>query len=132
MTQDLDAIRRELARINDELAEPSDGVDFRRRMDLKERQQELRTTARDAADLADPEALMRRAEELERRLEDLAKRRLSGSSVGGTGGQGGGGVDPYEASELNRRIDEGSGLAELRAELDRIRARLSRLEASGD
>lgn len=129
-THDLDEVRRELARISAELAEPFDGSDLGHRLDLKERQQELRTLAREAADASDPEALMQRAEQLERRLEEMAKRRLSGSSIGGSGGQGGGGIDPYEASELNRRIDEGSGVAELRAELDRVRARLSRLRSA--
>lgn len=134
--EDIDGLWVELRQLDAELEALQGGTDLGRRLEIQERRQELKARMRAAADVRDPAALRRRAEDLERQLEEAARRRLSGATVGGAGGAGaalgygfgGDGVGHRDAQRINRALDESSGVDGLRDELERVRARLRQLE----
>lgn len=122
----LEGLRRELARIQEELGDlPEDA--FVDRLWLRERQADLRAEARrlaSASASAESEADLRdRLRRLRLELERRSSGRVSHAAAAQTGR--GGGIDPAMAHELNRRIDEGTGIEGLRREIRELERRLS-------
>lgn len=74
------------------------------------------------------ERLRQQAAALRRRIDAIERSTLSGSSIGGTGGIGGGGVDPYEAQQLNDQVRAGQGLDVLQRDLAALEARIEAAE----
>lgn len=121
-----DDLRQELSAVAARLVElPEDA--YEERATLRTRQHELRQQVVESMGTEDLPALRARAEELVGRIEHAIGRRLSAASAGGGGETGGGAVHPYEFMMLNAQIDEASGLAEMKAELAGIRARIDRI-----
>lgn len=127
-----DDVRTELASVAARLQDlPEDAREERAR--LRERQQALRQQAGEDA-VTDPaaatlEELRHREADLERRIERAVDQRVPAASIGG--GDMGGAVHPYEAQELNRQIDDSSGLEQLRNELSRVRRAIEAREGDG-
>lgn len=100
------------------------------RITLREEERELRGRLREAGNLLsgpeDLESLRRRIREIEHRIEAAVGNRLSASAAAQTGR--GGGIDPRDVHMLNRKLDAAAGMANLRKERDRLRARLTSLE----
>ena len=125
-TEDL---RKELSTIAVRLADlPEDA--FEERAVLRSRQHDLRQQVVDSMDASDIPALQARAEVLAGRIERALERRVDAASAGGGGESGGGALHPYEFMVLNAQIDEASGLAEMKAELAGIRARIERISGA--
>ena len=124
------ATLRELSEVQASLADcPAD--DIAQRASLRRRENELRDQLRafSAAwtDHLSIDQIKRKIAELEHRIEDHYGNRLSHTSGMQTGF--GGGLDPKVLHEMNRAMDESNDLVGLRAELSRLRDRLSRLES---
>lgn len=120
----LDKVLAELLAVRSELFElPSSA--FERRAVLQGRLTELRALAADVRTPSptDLEALRVQLGRLETELERRLGNRLSHSTAAQTGR--GGGIDPKYAHTLNGQIDKGLGVAELKAEIHKIRTLLS-------
>ncbi len=120
----LEEVVAELARTSEELnALPDD--EFGERVRLRDRLNELRAVAAELRTHTptDRNALAARLERLEKQLRQSLSSRISHTAAGQTGQ--GGGVDPEFVHQLNRQIDKGQGVAELKAEIERIRALLA-------
>lgn len=122
---DLDALRRELAAIDQRLADlPSDA--YGARIDLRARRDELRVAVRRAALSATPtEQLEEELRLLRERHAQLAARRISPGYVGAGGGPGGGGFEPLVLLELNAAIDESSGVHDVEQLIQRLEQELA-------
>lgn len=117
---DVEAVRRELVEIMDRLAAlPADAYDERSR--LRDRREALRARAAGLAvpDETDRDRMLERVAFLERRRDEILERTVSRSAGAQTGM--GGGIDPEYVHRLNRDIKDGGGLAEVDAELRRLR-----------
>ena len=124
------ATLRELSDVQARLAEcPAD--DIAQRALLRRREDELRDELRAYStawtDHLSIDQLKRKIVELEERIQAHYGNRLSHTSGMQTGF--GGGLDPKVLHEMNRAMDESNDLAGLRAELTRLRNRLSTLES---
>jgi hypothetical protein len=121
----LDEVLAEMVRVRRELAELARSA-YERRNALHARLAELRGLAADAREpsATDVEALHSRLRRLESELERWLGSRVSQSAAAQTGR--GGGIDPRFVHQLNRAIDKGTGVAELKAEIRKIRALLDR------
>ena len=130
----IEEVLRELGEVQDLLiATPS--IDFATRAELSNRQDALRSEAREARkdvpvdDMA-MEQLAKEIEHLEAELVRYLDSRPSASAGGPSGGPGGGGIDPDKLHEMHRRMDTSFGYEEKK---ERLRARKVRLEdLSGD
>ena len=114
----------ELLAITDELAKlPPDA--FERRAELQSRLTDVRAHVAElrAETPSDRAGLEAHLERLEAELGHRLQKRISHLAAGQTGM--GGGLDPEFVHALNREIDKGQGVAELRAEIERIRAMLA-------
>jgi hypothetical protein len=121
----LDEVLAEMVRVRGELAELPRSA-YERRNTLHARLAELRGLAADAQEpsATDVEALRSRLRRLESELERRLGSPVSQSAAAQTGR--GGGIDPRFVHQLNRAIDKGTGVAELKAEIRNIRALLDR------
>lgn len=121
---DLDAVLADMVRVRAKIAELPRSA-YEQRNALHARLAELRTAAARARQPSesDTEALRDRLRRLETQLEQRLGTRVSQSAAAQTGR--GGGIDPWFVHQLNRRIDQGTGVAELRAEIRRVRAQLA-------
>lgn len=129
---ELEAILRELGEIQDRLNQlPHDA--FAERSELRERQEELRSTARRMSDeRQDPdtvEGIAQQIRHLEHRRDQVLGNRLSPSSAAQTGM--GGGIDPEYVHQMNRQMAEAADLEGIEAELSRLRGRLRSLTDDG-
>ena len=102
------------------------------RVTLRQEERELRGRLREAGNaLSGPEdiaSLRRRIREIERRIDAALGNRLSASAAAQTGR--GGGIDPRYVHMMNRKLDAAAGMDDLKKERDRLRFRLSSLEAA--
>lgn len=132
MAPDLDAVRRELVDLAEQLAAtPAD--DFARRMDIRSRQEELREIVRThlvAGDLLSADQLRRQIGLLRDQIERHHGNRLSASSGPQTGM--GGGIDPKALHEMHRRMDAAADLEGMRRRLRHLEDQLSAYEAGSD
>lgn len=119
-----DLIRAELASVHADLAELPASA-FEQRAVLRDRLSELRALVAElrAASPTDRDGLKVRLRRLEAELERRLAYRVSPSAGAQTGR--GGGMDPEYVHILNRQIDQGQDVAELKAEIRRIRTLLS-------
>lgn len=101
------------------------------RADLAERRAELQLRARvvalDAVTDSEIESKLRR---LRKEFDKRMQGRLGHSAAGQTGL--GGGIDPKHVHELNRRMDEATDVASLRAEIAHLEQRLAARTAEED
>jgi len=124
----LEAIRHALSRTQEQLLElPEDAFDAR--LDLRQRQLELRAEAsRLAATSRSAESKTSMRDRLQRLRHELDSRmngRISHTAAAQTGQ--GGGIDPMLVHELNRRIDEATGVDDLRKEIRDLERRLAEI-----
>jgi hypothetical protein len=120
----LEEVLAELAATNAELSSlPRDA--FEQRAILHSRLNELRGVAAELRTQppTDRAALRDRLTRLETELQHRLRYRVSSSAAAQTGM--GGGIDPEFVHALNRQIDQGQGVAQLKAEIDRIKALLA-------
>lgn len=118
---DLDEIRRELASLAERLIDVPESA-IAERTEIIERQRELRAIVRErvtAGDLLSADQLERSIEVLRRQIADHYGNRLSHSSGPQTGL--GGGLDPKQLHEMNRKMDA-------LADIDGMKKRLRTLE----
>ena len=122
---EIDDVLSELAALEDELL-AADEDDFALRLELRQRQEELRARARELAAEHTPESeeqLHRKLEHLKRRRDEHVATRLPQSSAAQTGM--GGGIDPGYVHEMNRAMAETFGLEELETEIRRLEEELA-------
>lgn len=130
----LEEVLRELGEVQDLLiATPSD--DFAARAELSNRQDALRSEAREArqdvpVDDLGVEQLAKEVEHLEAELTRYLDARPSASAGGPSGGFGGGGIDPDKLHEMHRRMDSSFGFEEKRERLRALKVRLA--EVTGE
>lgn len=124
---ELDKALAEMVQVRAELAELPRSA-YERRNELHARLADLRALAAQAEELSasDIEALRDRLRRLEMDLEQRLGARVSQSAAAQTGR--GGGIDPWFVHQLNRRIDQGTGVVELRAEIRKTKARLADID----
>ena len=98
---------------------------FERRAELQDRLTDLRKFIADLRSQTptDRSALRDHLGRLEMELKRRLQNRISHITAGQTGM--GGGLDPEQVHALNREIDKGQGIAELQAEIERIRSLLA-------
>ena len=127
-SNELDAIRLELAEIQDKLLElPRDA--FAERVELRDRQAELRDAI--AGQYADRDErrsdtdLLRELESLRKRRKEIVRNRINlvGQSSGGEGG--GPGAGSIGIGNLNRQMDEAQGGGDIEARIMRIESILT-------
>lgn len=119
MEMNLDQVRTELAQIHDELLQiPAD--DFARRVELQERQNELRQLSRKLIEKepvhnrAALEAAYARLEELRDHLLDRHVSPFYSTSVGDAG------IESTFTDAVNKAMDAGDGLDEVEARIQEI------------
>ena len=112
----------DLARADEAAGVPDPGPGYWDRFNA--RLAELRTLAAEVQEpsASDVEALRFRLRRLEAELKRRLEARVSQSAGAQTGK--GGGIDPWVVHQLNRAIDKGTGVAELKAEISKIRSLL--------
>lgn len=117
----LDDILAEMVQVRNELAELPRS-DHERRVELNSRIAELRKLAAASHEpsASDIEAKRARLRRLESELENRLGNRVSQSAAAQTGR--GGGIDPWFVHQLNRQIDRGLGVDQLRAEIEELRS----------
>lgn len=119
MEQSLDQVRQELADIHVQLLSlPAD--DFKRRSELKERQNELRQLSHkllEGRPLHDREALRAAFDRLQSLRDHLLDQHLS---TGGSTSVGDAGIESEFTAVVNKAIDAGLGLDEVEARLKEI------------
>lgn len=124
----LDDLLRELGEVQDLLIAASED-DFATRAELSNRQDDLRSAARQARqgvpvdDLA-LEQLAHEVEHLEAELTRYLDSRPSASAGGPSGGPGGGGIDPDKLHEMHRKMDAAFGYEEKKERLRVLKLRL--------
>ena len=115
---EIEAIRRR----REELADD----DYLGKLDLKERDRELRTELARLRTEVHPELTVEQARaelaDIERRLEQIAASRIDVVKQAGGGGQGGDFGFATDALKLNWKIDEAAGRAELEARAHELRS----------
>ena len=119
MEPTLDQVRKELTDIHEELLSlPSDAYD--RRVELKERQNELRQLSHKLVEgqpLHDAEVLRAAFKRLEEVRDRLLEKRIS---TGATTSVGDAGIESEFTALVNSAIDSGLGLDEVEARLEEI------------
>jgi len=124
----LDDVLRELGEVQDLLLSAS-ADDFATRASLSNRQDALRSEAREARrgvpvdDMA-VEQLAHEVEHLEAELTRYLDSRPSASAGGPSGGPGGGGIDPDKLHEMHRKMDSSFGFEEKKERLRVLKVRL--------
>ena len=127
---DLDEVRRELIELAERLEALAPGA-FTARVDVRERQAELREIVRRyaiAGDLLSADQIRRQIDLLKARITAHYGLRLSSRSGPSTGY--GGGIEPRALHEMNRRMDAAADIDGMKRKLRQLEDRLAAFELS--